>query len=113
MGQSTGNHPELSSPPPMSKPKILIDPQPRTMDLIFRPNAQRRLLEIADLTVFDGGQMPEEMLEENLGQAEILIGQTDLPRVRLQRAKKLRAIFNVEGNFLQNVDYDYCFSHGI
>jgi phosphoglycerate dehydrogenase-like enzyme len=93
----------------MSKPKILIDPQPRTMDLIFRPNAQRRLLEIADLTVFDGGQMPEE----NLGQAEILIGQSDLPRVRLQQAKKLRAIFNVEGNFLPNIDYDYCFSHGI
>jgi phosphoglycerate dehydrogenase-like enzyme len=97
----------------MSKPKIVIDPQPRTMDLIFRPNAQRRLLEIADLTVFDGEQMPEEMLEENLGQAEILIGQSDLPRVRLQRAKKLRAIFNVEGNFLPNIDYDYCFSHGI
>jgi phosphoglycerate dehydrogenase-like enzyme len=25
----------------------------------------------------------------------------------------LRAIINVEGNFLPNVDYDYCFTHGI
>jgi phosphoglycerate dehydrogenase-like enzyme len=97
----------------MSKPKILIDPQPRTMDMIFRPNTQRRLSEIADLAVFDRGQMPEEMLEENLARAEILIGQSDLPRERLQQAKKLRAIFNVEGNFLPNIDYDYCFSRGI
>ena len=25
----------------------------------------------------------------------------------------MRAIINVEGNFLPNIDYDYCFSHGI
>jgi len=29
------------------------------------------------------------------------------------RATALRAIFNVEGNFLPNVDYAYCFAHGI
>ncbi|MBV9642151.1 MAG: hydroxyacid dehydrogenase [Verrucomicrobia bacterium] len=97
----------------MGKPTILIDPQPRTMDMIFQPAAQKRLSEIADLTVFDSGPMPAEMLEGNLPQADILIGQTDLPRERLQQASKLRAIFNVEGNFLPNVDYDYCLSHGI
>jgi phosphoglycerate dehydrogenase-like enzyme len=53
------------------------------------------------------------MLESQLSGAEILIGQSDLPRQRLQQASKLRAIFNVEGNFLPNIDYDYCFSHGI
>jgi phosphoglycerate dehydrogenase-like enzyme len=92
---------------------ILIDPQPRTMDLIFQPAAQRRLAEIADLVVFDTGPMPTEMLERNLPQADLLIGQTDLPTERLQQASKLRAIFNVEGNFLPNIDYDHCFSHGI
>jgi phosphoglycerate dehydrogenase-like enzyme len=97
----------------MSNPKILIDPQPRTMDLIFEAQAQRRLSTIADLTVFDTGPMPIEMLERALPEAEILIGQTDLPRERLERASKLRAIFNVEGNFLPNIDYDFCFSHGI
>jgi phosphoglycerate dehydrogenase-like enzyme len=97
----------------MSNPKILIDPQPRTMDLIFDTEAQRRLSAIADLTVFDAGPMPVDMLERALPEAEILIGQTDLPRERLERASRLRAIFNVEGNFLPNVDYDYCFSHGI
>jgi phosphoglycerate dehydrogenase-like enzyme len=97
----------------MSKSKILIDPQPRTMDLIFDAQAQRQLSTIADLTVFDAGPMPVEMLEKALPEAEILIGQTDLPRERLERACKLRAIFNVEGNFLPNVDYDHCFSRNI
>src|SRR5580704_9674466 len=97
----------------MSKPKILIDPQPRTMDLIFDPEAQRRLSTVADLTVFDSGPMPTDMLEKALPEAEIIIGQTDLPRERLERASKLRAIFNVEGNFLPNIDYDFCFSRGI
>jgi phosphoglycerate dehydrogenase-like enzyme len=97
----------------MSKTKILIDPQPRTMDMIFRPEAQRRLAEIAELTVFDTGRMPAETVEQALPESEILIGQTDLPRQRLNRAPKLRAIFNVEGNFLPNVDYQCCFERGI
>jgi phosphoglycerate dehydrogenase-like enzyme len=97
----------------MSKPTILIDPQPRTMDMIFQPDAQRRLAEVADLVIFDTGPMPAEMLEGSLPRVDILIGQSDLPRERLQRASKLRAIINVEGNFLPNIDYDYCFTHGI
>jgi len=97
----------------MSKPKILIDPLPRTMDMIFRPEAQSRLAEIAELTVFEAGRMPDEMVDEKLPESEVLIGQTDLSRERLQRAPKLRAIFNVEGNFLPNIDYQYCFERGI
>jgi phosphoglycerate dehydrogenase-like enzyme len=104
-------HPCLASI--MSKPTVLIDPQPRTVNLIFDAEAQRRLSAIADLTVFDTGPMPADMLEKALPEATILIGQTDLPRERLERASKLRAIFNVEGNFLPNIDYDYCFSRGI
>jgi phosphoglycerate dehydrogenase-like enzyme len=36
-----------------------------------------------------------------------------MPRSRLDRATKLRAIVNVETNFLQNVDYETCFERGI
>ena len=97
----------------MSKPRIIIDPQPRTVDLIFDAKAQTQLANLADLTVFDAGPMPTEMLEEALPEAEIIIGQTDLPRDRLERGAKLRAIFNVEGNYLPNIDYDYCFSRNI
>ena len=97
----------------MSKPKLIIDPLPRTMNLIFDAEAQHRLSAIAELTVFDAGPMPVDMLEKALPEAEILIGQTDLPRERLERASKLRAIFNVEGNFLPNIDYEHCFSRNI
>ena len=96
-----------------SKAKIIIDPQPRTMTLIFSERAQNKLSELADLIIFDSGPMPAEMLESALPEAEIIIGQTDLPRERLARCQKLRAIFNVEGNFLPNIDYDYCFAHNI
>jgi phosphoglycerate dehydrogenase-like enzyme len=36
-----------------------------------------------------------------------------MPRSRLERAGKLRAIFNVETNFLPNIDYQYCQERGI
>jgi hypothetical protein len=97
----------------MWKPKLIIDPQPRTMDLIFDPEARHRLATIADLTVFDTGPMPVDMLEAALPEANILIGQTDLPRARLEKATKLQAIFNVEGNYLPNIDYEFCFSRNI
>jgi len=57
--------------------------------------------------------MPDGRLEALLPSAELIIGQTDMPKSRLERAPKLRAIFNVETNFLQNVDYETCFARGI
>ena len=57
--------------------------------------------------------MPAARLEALLPVAELLIGQTDMPKARLDRAPKLRAIVNVETNFLQNVDYETCFERGI
>jgi phosphoglycerate dehydrogenase-like enzyme len=97
----------------MSKPSIIIDPLPRSIAMIFDAAAQRRLADIARLTIFDSGPVPAAVLEAALPDAEILIGQSDMPRERLERAKRLRAIFNVEGNFLPNVDYEYCFQNGI
>ena len=83
------------------------------MKLIFNERAHNKLAELADLTIFDSGSMPAEMVDSALRDAELIIGQTDLPRERLARCQKLRAIFNVEGNFLPNIDYDYCFAHNI
>ena len=83
------------------------------MKLIFNERAHNKLAELADLTIFESGPMPAEMVDSALPDAELIIGQTDLPRERLARCRKLRAIFNVEGNFLPNIDYDYCFAHNI
>jgi phosphoglycerate dehydrogenase-like enzyme len=96
------------------KPLIVIDPQPRGLDEIFEPKVWARLESLAELAIHDGpGRMPAERLESCLPEMALLIGQSDMPKARLDRAPKLRAIVNVETNFLQNVDYEACFERGI
>ena len=41
------------------------------------------------------------------------MGQPDLDKKLLSKAKKLKAIINVESNFMNNIDYKYCFKKGI
>jgi phosphoglycerate dehydrogenase-like enzyme len=97
----------------MPKPRILIDPLPRTIEMIFDAETWQRLEEIADLAVFEASPPAEGELDRALADTDILIGQTPLNRGRLEIAAKLRAIFNVEGNFLPNIDYEYCIARGI
>src|SRR5580704_9319754 len=98
----------------MSRPLIVIDPQPRALDEIFDRAAWSRLQSVGELAVHEGpGRMPAARFEALLPDMELLIGQSDMPRARLDCAKKLRAIVNVETNFLQNVDYESCFERGI
>jgi phosphoglycerate dehydrogenase-like enzyme len=97
----------------MPKPRIVIDPLPRAIEMIFDSETWQRLGAVGDLVVFEPGPPPEAELDRALTDADILIGQTALSRSRLERAPKLRAIFNVEGNFLPNLDYEYCFARGI
>ncbi len=57
--------------------------------------------------------MPDEEVDRLLPEAALLIGQTAMPRARVERAAKLKAIFNVETNFLPNVDYAACQERGV
>jgi phosphoglycerate dehydrogenase-like enzyme len=98
----------------MAKPLILVDPQPRDLDEIFDAPTRARFERLGDLVIHDGaGRMSAEILERHLPEMALLIGQTDMPRERLERAAHLRGIINVETNFLQNVDYETCFQRGI
>ena len=98
----------------MAKPLIVIDPQPRGLDEIFEPRIRARLEGLGDLAIHEGpGRMPVERFEPLLPDMALLIGQSDMPKARLDRARNLRAIINVETNFLQNVDYETCFERGI
>ena len=98
----------------MARPLIVIDPQPRGLDEIFEPKVWARLESLGELAIHDGpGRMPAERFEVLLPEMALLIGQSDMPKARLDRAPKLRAIINVETNFLQNVDYETCFERGI
>jgi phosphoglycerate dehydrogenase-like enzyme len=95
------------------KRTIIMDLHPRRVKLIFREVDLQRLHSLATLHIWEEGRMPAEMLEKHLPQADAIIGQTDLPAERLRMASNLKAIVNVEGNFLPNVDYDACFRGGI
>ncbi len=98
----------------MAKPLIVIDPQPRGLNEIFDRASWERLQSLGELAIHEGtGQMPAERFETFLPKMELLIGQSDMPKARLERAPNLRAIVNVETNFLQNVDYETCFARGI
>jgi phosphoglycerate dehydrogenase-like enzyme len=98
----------------MAKPLIVVDPQPRGLDEIFDAPTRARFERLGELVIHEGaGRMPAEIIERCLPDLALLIGQTDMPAERLERAGKLRAIINVETNFLQNVDYETCFRRGI
>jgi phosphoglycerate dehydrogenase-like enzyme len=98
----------------VAKPLIVIDPQPRSLEEIFEPNIWARLKDLGELAIHEGpGRMPADRFASYLPDMALLIGQSDMPKSRLDRAAKLCAIINVETNFLRNVDYDVCFERGI
>jgi phosphoglycerate dehydrogenase-like enzyme len=95
------------------RPLILVDPLPRTLDVICEPDVRTRLEALGRLVVSEDKQMSDEMVDRLLPETSILIGQTAMPKQRLDRAPKLKAIFNVETNFLTNIDYELCQARGI
>lgn len=97
----------------VTKPLILVDPLPRTLDLICEPAVRQRLEILGELVIHESAPMPDEMIDQHLPDASIVIGQTRLDAARLARAAKLKAIINVETNFTDAIDYEYCFAHGI
>ena len=95
------------------KPVIIADPFPQTLERIFSPEDKKRLDEMAEVISTDSERMSPELFESHLGDASAIIGQTPMPKERLDRAPNLKAIFNVEGNFYQNIDYSECFRRNI
>jgi phosphoglycerate dehydrogenase-like enzyme len=92
---------------------ILVDPQPRTLDMICDTPTRERLAALGRLVIHEAGRMPDAMVDAHLPDAVAVVGQTAMPAERLARAPKLRAIINVEGNFLPNIDYGTCFDRGV
>src|SRR3954451_6001342 len=86
------------------QPLILVDPLPRTLAMICDPPTRARLEQLGRLVIHEDGPMPDELVERHLPEVTAILGQTAMPAERLERAPRLRAIVNVEGNFLPNVD---------
>ena len=92
--------------------KIIIDPFPRKMDLIFSKEKLQKLKKKFQL-IYVTKRDKDLFYEQNISKADFIIGQPYLPISILKKAKNLKAIFNVESNFIDNMDYDYCFKNNI
>lgn len=95
------------------KPRVIVDPSFRTMDEIFTPEDQARLYEIADVVWGQDEPMPDDAFLAALSDADVIICCLWRYGDVLPQAKKLRAIFSVEGAFPLDLDRDYCFAHNI
>jgi phosphoglycerate dehydrogenase-like enzyme len=101
----------MSSPP--NAARIFLAPAPRAVGDIFDGDDLARLRALGELAIHEDGPVTDAVFAEKAAGATILMGQFDLPEARLRQLPGLKVIFNVEGNFLPNIDYAYCFSHGI
>ncbi len=91
---------------------IVLKAEPHPAARIFTPAAWAELHEryrVVDLT----GDDDPAQLDAALPEAFAVVGQPPLPAERLERATSLRAVLNVEGNFLPHVDYAWCADHGV
>ena len=94
------------------KPLIISDPFPRTMELIFT-KSQIKYLNTKFKLINAPNKNKSNFYDNYLPQAKYIIGQPDLPTEIINKQTKLKAIFNVESNFMDNMDYDYCFKNNI
>jgi phosphoglycerate dehydrogenase-like enzyme len=95
-----------------TRPLVFCIPEPRTLELIFSDIGLSRLR--ADFRMMEGeGHAGLKLLEQHIADIDFIIGQPPLSTSLLARAKRLRAVLNVESNFLDNMDYAQCFARGI
>lgn len=92
--------------------RVLYDPEPRATEEIFSPEDLAAFRTGHQVTEWQGEDR-EHFYARHLPETEILMSQQPMGAERLAQAPRLRAIFNVETNFLPNIDYAECFRRGI
>ncbi len=94
------------------KPIVLYDPSPRATGEIFEPTKYDQLC--SEFNVIERGEInADEFYKQYLPECDYIIGQPALNTELLQTAKQLKALINVESNFLQNMDYQHCFRNQV
>lgn len=88
--------------------RVLYDPTPRETDQIFSPE-NLALFRSRYQVIEWQGEDRDAFYGRHLPTTDILISQQPMGRDRLDLAANLRAIINVETNFLPNIDYEECF----
>lgn len=93
-------------------PIVLLDPHPRTSSEIFAEPILEELKSLVNV-IERGTTSALDFYSEYLPRASAVIGQPALTATDIESAPHLKAIINVEGNFLQNMDYQACFRKNI
>lgn len=96
-----------------TRPLIFLDPFPRSEAMVFTPDAEAALGAMGRIVSHFGSRAPDDLVESILPDVSILIGQTAMPKDRLDRAPNLKAILNVKANWEPNIDYLEAQSRGI
>ncbi|HEX2556106.1 MAG TPA: hydroxyacid dehydrogenase [Microvirga sp.] len=94
------------------RPVVLSAPHPRTLDLIFSPEARARLHAAYDVVEAEPAAIGS-LNDERLGSVRYILGQPPIPADLLRRLRSLRCVFNVEGNLVGNMPYETLFERGI
>jgi phosphoglycerate dehydrogenase-like enzyme len=95
------------------KPLILFDPFPRNEAMVYTPYTAAALADMGRVVSHFGSRMPDDMVEELLPDVRVIVGQTAMPKERLDRAPNLRGILNVKANWEPNIDYAEAHARGI
>ncbi|MBL4627943.1 MAG: hypothetical protein JKY00_07885 [Roseicyclus sp.] len=96
-----------------ANPLILFDPFPRTEMMVYTPDTAAALAKMGRVVTHFGSRMPDVMVDELLPDVSIIVGQTAMPKDRLDRAPNLRGILNVKANWEPNIDYALAHARGI
>ncbi len=96
----------------MKKHIVISDPFPRTLNLIFSKKKLKELKSKYKLIIAPKFNK-RNFYEKNIHKASFIMGQPNLDKNLLLKATKLKCIINVESNFMDNVDYEYCFKKKI
>jgi phosphoglycerate dehydrogenase-like enzyme len=93
---------------------ILLDPAGRRLENIFSPEALAELKTLGRVVWGKNERIPEDELAKLRPKIDIVVAGT-WRHGDVSAFPRLRAILEVSGGFPQpaNLDYDYCFSHGI
>ena len=80
-------------------PLIFMDPFPRNEAMVYTPDCAEKLSQMGRIVAHWGSRAPDDLVEAHLAEMTVLIGQTAMPKERLDRAPNLRAILNVKANW--------------
>ena len=86
----------MTAQPKSHESIIIFDPYPRSKELIFQPRQWERLQTLGRIVHAGDDRLDPDAIDTYLPDAAALIGQTDMPAERLNRAKNLKAILNVK-----------------